>query len=174
MKPIHASLVFFVAMVACAVPEAALAGGASKTIFGYVERVIISDQGLDLKARLDTGAQTSSLDAHNIHRFRRGDRRYVRFDVRDPDTDQFVTLERPLVRIVRIRQHEGQWMRRPVVEMKICLGHLVREIEVSLTPRGDFIYPLLIGRSAMRGAVIVDPDLTFTNPPDCDPEEIAE
>ncbi|NGX16643.1 RimK/LysX family protein [Wenzhouxiangella sp. XN24] len=145
-----------------------------KTIFGYVERVVISAEGLSLKARLDTGALTSSLDAHNIVRFRRGDARYVRFDVRDPATDEYVTLERPLVRNVRIRQHEGPPVRRPVVRMRLCLGHLVREVEVNLTSRKQLIYPLLIGRSAMRSAVIVDPDLTFTSRPKCDLAELAE
>lgn len=174
MRPVRGWILCIVAAVACAAPRDATARDPGKTIFGYVERVIISNKGFDLKARLDTGAQTSSLDAHNIRRFRRGDRRYVRFDIKDPDSGEFVTLERPLVRIVRIRQHEGEWMRRPVVEMSICLGHLLQVVEVSLTPRTEFIYPLLIGRSAMRGAVIVDPDLTFTSRPTCDLEEIAE
>lgn len=160
--------------MACALPPVSHAAERSKSISGYVERVIITDKGFSLKARLDTGAETSSLDAHNIRRFRRGDARYVRFEVRDPETDEFVTLERPLVRNVRIRQHEGPSMRRPVVKMQICLGHLLREVEVSLTSRSQFLYPMLIGRSAMRGAIVVDPELTFTNPPQCDPAEFAE
>jgi hypothetical protein len=163
-----------VLVIACLSLPAARANEQSRTIFGYVERVVITDKGFSLKARLDTGAETSSLDAHNIRRFRRGDSRYVRFDVRDPDTDEFVTLERPLVRIVRIRQHEGPSMQRPVVMMKICLGELLQEVEVSLTPRTEFLYPMLIGRSAMRGAIIVDPERTFTNSPQCDLSEIPE
>jgi hypothetical protein len=162
------------AVLALGLPPDAGAAERSKTIFGYVERVIISDKGFSLKARLDTGAQTSSLDAHNIRRFRRGDSRYVRFDVMDPETGEFVTLERPLVRNVRIRQHTGPAMRRPVVKMWLCLGHEVREVEVNLTPRPEFLYPLLIGRSAMRGAILVDPELTFTARPKCDPSEFSE
>jgi hypothetical protein len=165
---------FLVVVIACLLLPAARANEQSRSIFGYVERVVITDKGFSLKARLDTGAETSSLDAHNIRRFRRGDSRYVRFDVRDPDTDELVTLERPLVRIVRIRQHEGPSMQRPVVMMKICLGQLLQEVEVSLTPRTEFLYPMLIGRSAMRGAIIVDPEQTFTMPPQCDLSEIPE
>lgn len=161
-------------MVAYAPPPVAQAGEVGKTIFGHVERVIISEKGFSLKARLDTGAQTSSLDAHNIVRFRRGDVRYVRFDVMDPDTGDFVTLERPLVRNVRIRQHTAPPMRRPVVKMWLCLGHKVREVEVNLTPRSEFLYPLLIGRSAMRGSIVIDPELTFTARPQCDPTEFPE
>ena len=167
-------LLILVAVVAHATPPVAQAGEVEKAIFGHVERVIISEKGFSLKARLDTGAQTSSLDAHNIVRLRRGDVRYVRFDVMDPDTGDFVTLERPLVRNVRIRQHTAPPMRRPVVKMWLCLGHKVREVEVNLTSRSDFLYPLLIGRSAMRGSIVVDPELTFTARPQCDPTEFPE
>lgn len=145
-----------------------------KTIFGFVERVTISDTGFSVKARLDTGAATSSLDAHNIHRFRRGERRYVRFDVVDPETEEFVTLERPLVRNVLIRQHSGPPMRRPVVKMTVCVGHVVRKVEISLTPRSEFLYPMLIGRSAMRGVIVVDPEVSLTTSPECEAEEFDE
>jgi hypothetical protein len=145
-----------------------------KTIFGYVERVVISGKGLSLKARLDTGAETSSLDARNIHRFRRGEARYVRFEVEDRESGERTTLERPLARMVRIRQHDGSFHRRPVVKMWVCMGHIMREVDVNLTSRSEFLYPMLIGRSAMRGSIIVDPDLTFTNRPQCDLSELAE
>jgi hypothetical protein len=170
----YTALLAFVVAVACALPPSAHALDQGKSIFGYVERVVISDKGLSMKARLDTGAQTSSLDAENIRRFRRGDARYVRFDVQDPDSGEVITLERPLVRTVRIRQHTGPPMQRPVVKMWICLGNVVREVEVNLTSRSSFLYPMLIGRTAMRGAIIVDPELTFTQPPQCDPAEFFE
>ncbi len=162
------------AVAACAAPSPGYGVEGGKTILGHVERVIISDQGFSLKARLDTGAETTSLDAHNIRRFRRGDARYVRFEVIDPDSGEFVTLERPLLRNVRIRQHSGQAMRRPVVKMWLCIGPLVHEVEVNLTPRSEFLYPLLIGRSAMRGTIVVDPELSFTHRPECDPKDFVE
>jgi hypothetical protein len=174
LRHLRVLLVFLFAVVACAVPSQGHAVEGSKTIFGHVERVIISDKGFSLKARLDTGAETTSLDAHNIRRFRRGDARYVRFDVVEPDSGEFVTLERPLVRNVRIRQHSGPPMRRPVVKMWLCIGPLVHEVEVNLTPRSEFLYPLLIGRSAMRGTIVVDPELTFTHRPQCDPKDFVE
>jgi hypothetical protein len=170
----QAVLLVLVVVAACVMPPPAQAMDQGKSIFGYVERVIISDKGLSMKARLDTGAQTSSLDAENIRRFRRGDARYVRFDVQDPDSGEVITLERPLVRTVRIRQHTGPPMQRPVVKMWVCLGSVVREVEVNLTSRSSFLYPMLIGRTAMRGAIIVDPELTFTSPPQCDPSDFFE
>jgi hypothetical protein len=177
-RPRRASSIVALGLLAilplAASPPELLADDGGKMIFGHVERVIISDKGFSVKARLDTGAQTSSLDAHNIQRFRRGEKRYVRFDVMDPDSGEFVTLERELVRNVLIRQHRGPSMRRPVVKLRLCIGHLVRDIEVNLTPRNEFLYPFLIGRSAMKGTIIVDPELTFTDRPTCDPAEFNE
>jgi hypothetical protein len=163
---------------ASVVPTFARAGAVqpdgAKQILGFVERVIVSDTGFSVKARLDTGAATSSLDAHNIERFHRGDQRYVRFDIIDPDTEEFVTLERPLVRNVLIRQHAGPSMRRPVVKMTVCIGQVVRKVEVSLTPRSEFLYPMLIGRSAMQGAIVVDPAVSLTAVPHCGEAEFDE
>jgi len=152
----------------------ALADNRGKVIMGFVERIEISDTGFSVKARMDTGALTSSLDSHNIRRFRRGDQRYVRFDVIDPDSGKLITLERRLLRNVRIRQHEGEPMRRPVVEMTVCIGDMLRTIEVNLTSRSGFLYPMLIGRSAMAGAIVIDPELTFTQRPSCDPSGYPE
>lgn len=154
-------------------PQATLADQGVKSIFGYVEWVGISEHGIKVKARLDTGARNSSLDARNVQRFRRGDKRYVRFDVKDPDSGDFVTLERSLVRIARIRQHDGPPQRRPVVMMWVCIGHLMQRVEVNLTERSDFLYPMLIGRSAMRG-ILVDPDLSLTVRPSCNLAEFIE
>jgi hypothetical protein len=151
-----------------------LAKETSRTIFGFVERVIISEEGFSVKAKLDTGAETSSLDARNIKRFKRDGTSMVRFEVLDPDSEEFVTLERPLSRTVRIRQHIGPEDRRPVVKMLLCVGHIAETVDVNLIDRGHFVYPLLIGRSAMRGRIIVDPALTFTSRPLCTKEELAE
>jgi hypothetical protein len=172
----RSSAAFLLAVVAAAMlwPGETLARERSKTIFGYVERVMISEQGFSLKAKLDSGAETTSLDSRNIQRFRRGGERYVRFDVPDPETGELVTLERPLARTVRIRQHSGPPIQRPVVRMWLCIGHIMQQVEVNLTPRSDFIYPLLIGRSAMRGSIIIDPEVTFTSRPRCDLSEFAE
>lgn len=148
-------------------PAAMASAPKSQQIFGWIEWVKVSDAGLKLKAKLDTGAETSSLHALNIKRFRRGDKRLVRFDVVDPETGETVRLERRRGRMVRIREHDGNYQRRPVIDMWICLGRLRKRIEVNLVDRSEFLYPFLIGRSAMRGDIIVDPDATFTAKPDC-------
>lgn len=139
-------------------------------IFGWVERVELLDGELSMKAKLDTGALNSSLHALEIQRFRREGKRYVRFTVTDPETAEPKELEKRLVRNVRIVRHNGEYQRRPVVEMDICLGPYRRVVEVNLVDRSELIYPLLLGRTALKGVALVDAADTFQNYPACDDE----
>ncbi len=139
-----------------------------KHIFGWVENVGFADFEFELKAKLDTGAATSSLDARNVRRFKRGKKRYVSFTVIDRKTGEEVNLELNYVRTVRIKRHGMDNQRRPIVFITVCLGTLTREVEVTLTDRSEFLYPVLLGRSFLEGYTIVDPSLTFTNKPQCD------
>lgn len=154
-------------IVLAAFPRAALAIETLE-IFGWVERIQLLDGELSLKAKLDTGAANSSLDATDITRFRRGDQRFVRFTVTDPDTGDAMVLEKPLVRMVRIIRHDGNHQRRPVVKMPVCLGDKRRMVEVNLIDRSNFIYPMLLGRSALREFALIDSGRTFQQRPRCD------
>ena len=136
--------------------------------FGYIERITLgSETPLQFKAKLDTGADTSSLDAKNIRRIRRGDKRLVRFTVVNPDSGESITIERPFVRRVRIKRHSGNHQSRNVVRMEICIGSERRSVEMSLIDRGLFEYPVLLGRSALDGIALVDSGKTLTATPTC-------
>ena len=137
-------------------------------IFGWVERVELLDGDLSVKAKLDTGAKNSSLDATHIERFRRNGKRWVRFVVTDPDSGDDLVLEKPLVRNVRIVRHAGEYQRRPVVKMPICFGERWREVEVNLIDRSNFIYPMLLGRTALEGYALIDSGQTFLFSPQCE------
>jgi hypothetical protein len=140
-------------------------------IFGWVERVDLLDGNLSVKAKLDTGAATSSLDATNIERFRRDGERWVRFTVTDPETEEVLELEKPLSRNVRIVRHSGEHQRRAVVKIPLCFGPFAREVEFSLIDRSNFIYPVLLGRSALKGHALIDSGETFINYPACGEDE---
>lgn len=168
--------------VALLVGLALLCSGAAvraedKMLLGWIEPVLLDPElGLKLYAKLDTGADTSSLDAHNIRRVRIGDRAYVRFTVRHPETREFVELRKPFVRRVRIKRHGGLYQRRYVVRMQVCVGDRTRAIEINLVDRATFAYPMLLGRSALEGWSVVDPDNSHTTRPSCwdDPGEMPD
>jgi hypothetical protein len=141
--------------------------GDERTLFGWVEWVTVHPPGIRLKAKLDTGAATSSLHALDIERFRRDGKRHVRFTIVDPETGERYRLERPLTRDVRIREYSQGFNRRPVVQLGMCIGTLYREEEFTLTDRRGFIYKVLVGRNHMEDMIMVDPSDTFTQKPSC-------
>lgn len=138
---------------------------------GWVEYVVVDDIGAKLKAKLDTGATTSSMRAEVVKIVKgknKGDKRRVIFQVEDSD-GKISTLERTLVRWVRIKSRSGSgYHRRPVVDMNFCVAGRRVSAEVNLAPRSDFIYPILVGRNMLReGHIIVDSTTTFTARPFC-------
>ncbi len=128
---------------------------------GWVEWVCLDPEGVRMKAKLDTGALTSSMNAMNLERFERDGERWVRFEVIDPATEERVLLERPVARNVRIVRHEDDPDRRPVVEMEVRLGAIHQRAEFSLVDRSNFVYQVLIGRRFLRGLALVDSEQTF-------------
>lgn len=139
-------------------------------IMGWVEYVYLSDLDGRLKAKLDTGATTSSMRAEVlkvVEKKSKKEKSSVIFQIVNNE-GQTKTMQRNLVRWVRIKGKSGQFQRRPVVEMEFCIaGHSVHS-EVNLAPRADFVYPILVGRNMLRAAnIVVDPARTFTAHAQC-------
>ncbi len=137
-----------------------------KKVVGWIEKVRIYPGGLTIRAKLDTGADNSSLDAANLTKFERDGRPWVRFDLDNHEGNR-VTIERPLVREAIIKRHFHQGQKRPVVKIGVCLGRFYKETEVNLVDRTGFNYRMLIGRKFMEGAVIIDPAVKYTVEPQC-------
>ncbi len=146
------------------------------TILGWVEEVKIDGVEVAFKAKLDTGAKTSSIDAEVIDIRKEGKKikhkrtgEIIVFSVRDEKTGSASTFERAILRYVRIKKKGGGYLRRPVIEMTFCLaGKWIKE-EVNLANRENFIYPVLVGRNMMEHArLAVDPSRTFTSRPRCE------
>lgn len=144
---------------------------AGQPLFGWIEHASIEPWGVQVKAKLDTGALTSSMHAEAIERFEKGGEDWVRFTVavKNEATGDTVSreFERPLFRDVRVRGAGGA-ERRPVVLMNICIGDTVYEEQFSLEHRGDMLYPLLIGRRTLQHLGPVDVTRTFEHRLRCD------
>lgn len=143
-----------------------------KVIAGWVEKVTLPATGEILKAKLDTGAETSSVHAQNVKIFKRDGKRWVRFDLARETADgglEFVTLERQRVRRVRIKDHEDrdQDDSRPVVLLKLCFDGRLHDVQFNLADRSRLIYPMLLGRRFMARVAVVDPGATFLTQARC-------
>lgn len=131
-------------------------------VIGELEQVTFKPQALTLKARIDTGAKTSSIGIVSQQTFERDGKKWVHFSVINPSTGKMVKFERPLVRTVKIKRHGADPMRRNVIKLKIILSNIESESEFTLADRSQYNYPVLIGRNVLSGRYIVDVNRRFS------------
>lgn len=125
-------------------------------VIGEIETVTLIAEKLSLLARIDTGAQTSSLSAQKIEHYERDGKKWVRFEVRHPTLKKVILVERKLSRTVEVKRHGAAPVKRPVVYMSISMGDLKCRCEFSLTDRSKYDFPVLIGRNFLSGRATVD------------------
>lgn len=116
-----------------------------------------------IKARIDSGAKTSSLHAFNIQINEQSDLAIVEFDIhplqRDKETTRRCRAEIVDRRVVKSSSGTRQY--RYVIRTLLRLGEHEWPIEVTLTNRDSMGYRMLLGREAMQGQVIIDPEYRF-------------
>lgn len=141
----------------------------TKEIVGYIESARLYPGNLSLRAKIDTGAKTSSLNAPDISFFDRDSKQWVKFDVINQKGKK-IRIEKEIFRSVEIKRKgilSFVSQKRPVIMLGICLGNVYKEVEVNLVDRSHFNYQLLIGRNFLIDSFVVDPALTFSTKPKC-------
>ena len=137
-----------------------------KEIVGWVERASIYPGNFRIKARIDSGAKTSSLHCDCYQLINKGDEKWLSFDVTN-DKGKSMHFERKLERIVKVKKHLGEVQKRMVIKLGVCLASVYKEIEVNVTDRSGMNYPMLIGRNYLAGDFLIDPGASFLNKPAC-------
>ncbi len=134
-----------------------------KWVLGRVEWLCLPALQDTIKARIDSGAKTSSMSATNIAEFERGGEPWVRFTFLHDHISS--DMEAPLTRYVRIRQANSKKAdRRVVVTLPVRLGDLEKNVEFTLKDRTRMLYPVLLGREFMGNDVLIDPSRRFVQP----------
>lgn len=128
---------------------------AAPIVAGWIERISFPDKGLLFEAKLDTGADTSSINGRNIERFRKDGRSFVRFEIVD-DTGKTVQVEEAVVRRVRVKRAGGNDDSRAVVRLKVCVGGKIADADFTVADRVDLDFQVLIGRNMLAGRILVD------------------
>ena len=120
-----------------------------------------------VKARVDSGAKTSSIHAYNIEPFTRDSTQWVRFDLHPLQKSRRATIrcEAPVIDRRTIRSSNGTTEKRFVIRTPMTLNGDTWDIELTLTNRDAMGYRMLLGREAMSGRILVDSDcLLYTSP----------
>lgn len=135
-----------------------------KTVVGSEEWVSLSKLKIPfVKARVDSGAKTSSLHATNIQPYQKDNETWVNFDVFPIQNDgkRKISCKALVVDKRVVKSSSGDREERFVVRTEISLNEQKWDIELTLTNRDSMGYRMLLGRQAMMGRIIVDPSESF-------------
>lgn len=124
---------------------------------------LLPDPADAVKAKIDTGARTSAIHAWDLEPFERDGVAWIRFSLhpRQKDDTHVVAAEAPLLEEREVRSSNGDVERRAVVETTLVIGEERFPIEMTLTKRDQMGFRMLLGRTALRGRLLVDPGSSY-------------
>ncbi len=128
-------------------------------IIGSDEWCVFNKLGIPaIKARVDSGAKTSSIHASNIEVFDKKGVDWVRFEV-DPiqdDSSILIKCEAKLVRTKRVKSSMGTSEERLMIRTALTLGEDTFSIRLTLASRDTMNYRMLLGREALNGRYLIN------------------
>jgi len=138
----------------------------SPVILGWREWVSLPDLNLPAyKVKVDTGARTSALHAHDIERFTDSNgQQMLRFIVLPVQRNHNIMrhCEAPLVDVRNVTDSGGHTESRHVIATTMELAGVAKTIEITLTERRDMLFRMLLGRTSIAPEFVVNPALSFT------------
>lgn len=136
----------------------------SSIVAGWREWVSLPDAEVEwIKAKLDTGARSSSIHAFDIEELTRDGERWVRFHVHpwQRSSAESHPCELPIHDERMVKSSSGHAQLRYVVLMRVRLLGQTVTAEMTLSQRDEMGFRLLIGREALRGVFYVDPGRSY-------------
>ena len=132
-------------------------------LIGWREWLALPGLGLPaVKAKIDTGARSSSLHVVGLESFARDGGIWLRFAVAPRRRGgRLITCEAPAADRRDVTDSGGHTTQRWFVNTEVVLGGRRFRAEINLTDRGDMVFPMLLGRTALRGRFRVDPYLSY-------------
>jgi len=135
-----------------------------KIIVGWREWVALPDLGIKaVKAKLDTGARTSSLHTFNLEPFEQDGRLQVKFGIHPLQRreDIGVNCIADVSDYRRVTSSDGQSEKRFFILTNVALKGSIWPVEISLANRESMRFRMLLGRAAISGRLLVDPEKSY-------------
>ena len=133
-------------------------------IIGWREWVRLPDIGIKrLKAKIDTGARSSSLHAYDLEIEDVADGQQVKFKVQplQKNRERVIEASMPISEFREIRSSNGQTTTRPVIRTQLVISGCSYDIDITLFNRSKMGFRMLIGREALAGRFTVDSAQSF-------------
>ena len=134
------------------------------SVIGTEEWCVFETLGIPaIKARVDSGAKTSSLQATNIKIVMKHGEEWVQFEVFPLQESRSIALrcESRLIDRRTVKSSSGISEERLVIKAPVRMGKDVFEIALTLANRDTMEYRMLLGREAISGRYLVDPSSSF-------------
>lgn len=131
---------------------------------GWREWVALPELGIDrIKAKIDTGANTSAIHAIHLHRFNENGRERVAFEVHPLQrrTDITVSCVADIFDERVVTSSSGHREKRLVIRTQLAIAGYDWPMELTLTNRDTMGFRMLIGRAAMKSRLLVDPGASY-------------
>lgn len=118
---------------------------------------------VEIKAKVDTGADNSSLHAFNIERYTDDEVPMVRFEIhpRQRKRKPSVSCTARIVGERMVKNPGGRTERRPIIRTKLVVAGEEIEALVNLTTRDEMTFRMLLGRRTVRKNFIIDPGRSY-------------
>lgn len=136
----------------------------SYTLAGWREWVSLPTIGVPwVKAKLDTGARSSSIHAFDLEDLERDGERWARFRIQPWQRSEADALqcECPVLDVREVRSSSGHAEERLVVAMDLVLMGRTVAAEMTLANRDEMGFRMLVGREALRQGFAVDPGRSY-------------
>lgn len=136
----------------------------SLPIIGWREWLSLPDLGVPaIKAKIDTGARSSALHVAELEEFERDGGTWLRFAVDSGRRgSKLVYCEAQPCARRAVTDSGGNTSERWFIRSDIGVAGLRFMAEINLTNRRNMLFPMLLGRSALRGRLCVDPGLSYS------------
>ena len=140
----------------------------SLPVIGWREWVALPDFGdFLIKAKVDTGARSSSLHSFDLNIFQRDGVDWVKFTIhphQHSNKDE-VEVEAPVLDYRSVRSSSGKANLRPVISTNLKLLETIWPVEITLANRDEMGFRMLLGREAFRRRFLVDAGGSFYSKP---------
>lgn len=137
---------------------------APKVVVGWREWVALPQAGVEwMKAKVDTGARSSSIHAFDLEAFERDGQEWVRFSIHpwQKSDDDHVELSLPVLDRREVRSSNGQVEQRYAVALDVTLAGRTVTTVMTLSNRDEMGFRMLIGREALERGFLVDASLSY-------------
>ena len=133
----------------------------AKTVIGWRERIDLPDLGLQaIEAKIDTGAKTCALHAWNMRPVAHDGEEHVEFFSYGASGNRLLCIA-PIIDVRTIRSSNGYEEERYVIAAALKMAGRQWKSHIALTDRSAMKHALLIGRDALKGRFVVDPEIQF-------------